>query len=124
MSIRTIFVLAAAVGAAAVGALAVPTVGEAAPAKLIATVGPGETIKLTTATGARVRSLKAGVYTVVVRDLSDEHNFVLRGPGVSKATSVEGTGTSTWRVRVARGKTYRFVCAPHADSMRGSFRGR
>src|SRR3712207_3877335 len=123
MSIRTLFVLAAALPAVAVGALAIPTVSEAAPARLVATVGPGETINLKTAGGAAVRSLKAGVYTITVRDLSDEHNFVLRGPGVSKATSVGGTGTSTWRVRIARGKVYRFVCAPHADDMRGSFRG-
>ena len=124
MSIRTIFVLSAAVAAVGVGALAAPGVGEAAPAKLLATVGPGEAIKLTTATGARVRTVTAGPYTIVVRDLSDEHNFVLRGAGVSKSTSVSGTGTSTWRVRIARGKTYTFVCAPHSDSMRGSFRGR
>jgi hypothetical protein len=33
-------------------------------------------------------------------------------------------GTRTWRVRLAKGKTYRFVCDPHADEMRGSFRTR
>ena len=37
------------------------------------------------------------------------------------ATSVEGTGTRTFRVRLQAGKTYRFLCDPHADEMRGSF---
>jgi hypothetical protein len=27
-------------------------------------------------------------------------------------------------VRIVRGKTYRFVCDPHAEMMRGSLRGR
>jgi hypothetical protein len=123
MSIRTIAAIAFAIAAVAGGALAVPAT-EAAPLKLLARVGPADTISLTSASGARVRTLKAGTYTVVVRDLSAEHNFVLRGPGVSKATSIEGMGTSTWRVKVARGKTYKFVCEPHADHMAGTFRGR
>ncbi len=54
MSIRTLFLLAATLGAAAVAALAIPTVSEAAPPKLVATVGPGETINLKTAGGAAV----------------------------------------------------------------------
>lgn len=127
MSLRTTVLPAAAAAAVAAAvaaaALAVPTASEAAPARLLASVGPGHTIKLTTATGARVRMLKAGVYTIVVRDVSAEHNFVLRGHGVSKATSVVGTGRSTWSVRIASGRTYTFTCAPHAGSMRGSFRG-
>ena len=38
---------------------------------------------------------------------------------VNVATSVDGTGTRTSRVRLQAGKTYRFVCDPHADEMRG-----
>jgi hypothetical protein len=121
MSIRLMLLLAAATAAVV---LALPSVAGAAPAKLVATVGPDETIRLTTTAGARVRTLKAGLYTIVVRDRSAEHNFMLRGAGVSKTTSIEGTGTSTWRVKIARGKTYTFICGPHADHMRGSFRGR
>jgi hypothetical protein len=62
--------------------------------------------------------------TIVVRDRSDEHNFRLIGPGVNKATGVDFTGGATWRVRLLKGKTHRFVSDPHASHMRGSFRGR
>lgn len=105
-------------------ACAVPTAASAATPKLLASVGPGYTITLRTASGATVRNLKAGTYTVVVRDRADVHNFRLSGQGVNKATGVEWTGTQTWRVRFAKGKTYRFICDPHADDMRGSFRAR
>ena len=111
---------------AAVGAIfsALPAGAKAATPKLVATVGPGYTIKVRTAAGAAVRSVKPGLYTITVRDRSDEHNFHLTGPGVNKSTSVGWAGTKTWRVRVVHGKTYRFVCDPHASMMRGSFRGR
>ena len=121
---RTILPIAAAVAAAAVAALAFALPGTAATPKLVATVGPGETITLRTAAGAPVRSLRAGVYTVVVRDTSDEHNFRIVGPGVSKATGVGSTGTATWKVKLVRGKGYRFQCDPHSDDMRGAFRAR
>ena len=108
---------------AAVVAL-VPTGAIAATPKLVGTVGPNDTITLRTASGAPVRSLKAGVYTISVRDKSEDHDFRLVGPGVNKATGVESMGNQTWRVRFAKGKTYRFLCGPHADEMRGSFRAR
>jgi hypothetical protein len=112
--------------AATLAALAcvAPTGAAAATPKLVATVGPGHTISLRTASGAPVRSVKAGLYTIVVRDKADDHDFRLVGPGLNKATGVEWMGTRTWRVRLAKGKTYRFVCDPHADEMRGSFRAR
>ncbi len=121
---RTILPLAAAAAAAVVAALAFALPGTAATPKLVSTVGPGETITLRTAAGAPVRSLRAGIYTVVVNDRSDEHNFRISGPGVSKATGVGSTGTVTWKVKLVRGKVYRFLCNPHADDMRGSFRAR
>jgi hypothetical protein len=112
--------------AAAIAALAclVPTGAAAATPKLVATVGPGHTITLRTATGAPVRSVKAGLYTIVVRDRADDHDFRLVGPRLNKATGVGFVGNTTWRVRLVRGKTYRFVCDPHSDEMRGSFRVR
>jgi plastocyanin len=88
--------------------------------RLVATVGPGFTIALTL-NGRRVRSVKAGTYTIVVRDLSAAHNFHLTGPGMNKRTSVAARITTTWRVRLRKG-TYRFVCDPHAAVMKGSFR--
>ena len=91
------------------------------PGRLTGTVGPGFTIALRSARGAAVRSARAGLYTIVVRDRSRAHNFHLVGAGVNRRTSVPFVGTATWRVRLQRGKTYRFVCDPHAQHMRGSF---
>ena len=105
-------------------AVAFPTGAAAATPKLVASVGPGHTISLRTASGALVRSVKAGTYTIVVRDKATDHDFRLVGPGLNKATGVDWVGTQTWRVRFLRGKTYRFVCDPHADEMRGAFRAR
>jgi hypothetical protein len=115
-----------ALSIAAVDAIlsALPVSAHAATPKLVGTVGPGYAITLRTAAGATARSVKAGVYAITVRDRSEEHNFHLSGPGVNKSTSVDGVGTKTWRIRILRGKTYRFVCDPHAETMRGSLRGR
>jgi len=84
------------------------------------TVGPGFTITLKSATGARVRRLKPGVYAIVVNDRSPIHNFHVFGPGVNKATSVVMTGRIAWTVRLKRG-TYRFRCDPHRTIMHGTF---
>ena len=78
-------------------------------------------IELKTAAGRRVTHLKPGTYVIKVEDHSSIHNFHLRGPGVNKSTTVGGTGERLWTVRLRAG-TYRFVCDPHATSMRGSFR--
>lgn len=94
----------------------------ARPPVLTATVGPGATISLRTSRGARVRGLKAGRYRIVVRDRSAMHNFHLVGRGVNKRTTVRFRGTVTWTVTFRKGRTYRFVCDPHARRMRGSFR--
>jgi plastocyanin len=113
--------------AVSLAALAVSQAVSAAPAatpRLVATVGPNDTISLRTAAGAPVRALRAGVYTIVVRDRADDHNFRLRGPRMNRATGVAATGTTTWRsVRLVRG-AYTFLCEPHSDDMRGAFRVR
>jgi plastocyanin len=120
MASRTKLV-AAAVTALAAAALAGPAA--AATPRLVATVGPDDSITLRKSSGARVSSLRAGVYRIVVRDRASDHNFRLAGRGVRKSTSVRGTGTTVWRVKLSRG-TYRFVCNPHSDDMHGSFRVR
>jgi len=66
--------------------------------KLFGTVGPGESIVLRDAQGDRVTRLDPGTYDVDVEDLSDEHNFHLRGPGVNRQTGVEGQGKDSWTV--------------------------
>lgn len=92
------------------------------PPTLTATVGPGATISLRTSRGARVTRLKAGRYRIVVRDRSRMHNFHLSGSGVNKRTTVHFRGSTTWTVTFRKGRTYRFVCDPHAKRMKGSFR--
>jgi plastocyanin len=94
----------------------------AAPAatKLTGTVGPGFTITLKGPTGKAVKTLKAGAYTLTVSDKADIHNFRIKGPGVNKATSVSGTGSTTWKLVLKAGK-YRYQCDPHATSMKGAF---
>ena len=106
---------------AAAAALAVAGLpAQAAPTKLVATVGPGFNITLTKG-GKKVTSLKAGAYVVTVRDRSNIHNFHLRGPGVNKDSGVAAVATKTWRLTLRKG-TYRYICDPHDDSMKGSVR--
>jgi hypothetical protein len=107
--------------AAVAAALVVSVAAEAAPTKLVGTVGPSSTISLKTASGRKVASLPRGTYAITVRDRSDEHNFAIRGAGVSKTvTGVDFVGTKTVTVRLGSGRTT-FVCTPHADEMRGTF---
>jgi hypothetical protein len=110
-----------AVGSATLPAPTQPRPPTTTPAtRLVATVGPGATIRLRTASGQRVRRLRRGTYSIVVRDRSRLHNFRLTGPGVRRATGVGFVGTVTWRVTLRAG-TYRYLCDPHARAMRGSF---
>jgi hypothetical protein len=72
--------------------------------KLLATVGPKATISLRSGTGAVLHhGVKAGTYDVVVRDRSKAHNFHLVGKGVNRKTTVAGTGTRTWRLKLVAG---------------------
>jgi hypothetical protein len=77
-------------------------------------------ISLKDSTGAPVTHLDPGTYTVIVQDYATLHNFDLTGPGVSKATDIDGTGDTTWTINVTNG-TYRYVCDAHPTVMRGSF---
>lgn len=91
----------------------------AAATKLVATVGPAFNISLTKG-GKKVTTLKAGAYTITVRDRSNLHNFHLKGPGQNKLTTVRFVGTKTWNVTLRKGK-YTFVCDPHIPVMKGAF---
>ena len=101
-------------------ALVVVASASAATPTLNAVDGPGFTISLKKS-GKKVTSLKAGKYKIVVKDLSNLHNFHLSGPGLNKKTGVGAVGTSTWTVTLKKG-TYKFVCDPHAAIMKGSFK--
>jgi plastocyanin len=102
-----------------VAALVVPTALAATPT-LNGTDGPGFTITLKQGS-KKVSTLKAGTYVFKIADKSSIHNFHLTGPGVNKKTTVGGTGTSTWKLKLKKG-TYKYVCDPHASFMKGSFK--
>ena len=109
-------------GLATMMVLAAPTAGMGL-VRLTGTVGPGYTISLKKGS-AKVRTLKAGRYTITVTDKSKIHNFHLKGPGLSKViTGTAFKGTKTVTVTLKKG-TYTYVCDPHAaiPSMKGTFR--
>jgi plastocyanin len=100
---------------------ALPASSQAATPKLVASVGPGFTISLKNAAGAKVTTLKAGTYTITVNDRSRMHDFRLRGPGLNKVLSgVAAVGKKTVTLRLRAGK-YQFTCQPHTAAMRGAF---
>jgi plastocyanin len=88
--------------------------------KLKAKVGPRSTITLKRASGALVRTLKAGRYRIAVSDVTTKDNFHLKGPGVSKKTSVRGKASATWRVTLRAGK-YSYFSDAHRR-LRKTFR--
>ena len=102
--------------------LAVALPADAATPTLTGTVGPGFTITLKKA-GVKVTTLKHGTYKFVISDKSSIHNFHLKGPnGYSKVlTGIAYTGTKTYTITVKPG-TWRYVCDPHALTMKGSFK--
>jgi plastocyanin len=95
----------------------------AATPTLKGTVGPGFTITLTQA-GKKVKTLKAGTYTLVVSDKASIHNFVLEkkkgGTFEKTITSVPFTGTKTLKVKLTKG-TYEYYCTPHETVMHADF---
>jgi plastocyanin len=118
MSRRTIAVVGVAAVALALAGSAPAVRG--AETKLFAQVGPEATIMLRDGQGNRVTQLDPGAYEIEVKDLSDEHNFHLTGPGVNQITEVSFVGETTWHVTLQDGN-YRYVCDPHSTSMRGTF---
>ena len=107
----------AAAGLVALGAGA--AAASAVTPTLVGSVSDPLNISLTQ-NGKKVTHLKAGTYTIVVKDTAADHDFHLTGPGVNKTTSVGGKGTFTWKVTLKKG-TYTYVCDPHASFMKGSF---
>jgi plastocyanin len=100
---------------AVLAALAIALPAAAATPTFRGTVGPGFTISMVK------KPKKPGKIKLVVADRSPDHNFHLRGPGVNVKTAVSAVGTKTFTITLKKG-LYRFVCDPHASSMRGSFR--
>ncbi len=108
--------------AALVAALLAVASASAATPKLTGVVGPHDAFTITlTKAGKKVTKLKAGKYTIVVKDQSKIHNYRLKGPGLNKqVTTVAFVGTKTVTVTLKPGK-YTFDCDPHYAAMHASF---
>ncbi len=115
MRLRGLLVLAAAAAA-----VLVPAAVPATLPQLLGTVGPEFSITFSHPDGTPVTHLDPGSYEIVVRDLSDFHNFHLSGPGVNETTGVEETGPVTWTVTFRDGR-YSVVCDPHASMLHREF---
>lgn len=87
--------------------------------KLLATVGPKATISLRNAAGTLLRTVKAGTYSIVVRDRTKAHNFHLVGKGVNRKSGVAATGTTTWTVKLQAG-LLRFYSDRAPKTVKGS----
>jgi len=107
-------------GAALVAALLLAgPAGAVTHPKLVGVVGKNDAFKISLKrNGTKVKTLKAGTYTVVIHDDSHIHNYELDGPhGKSwKFTSVNFVGTKTFTIKFKPGK-YKAYCAPHEDMM-------
>lgn len=90
--------------------------------QLVGDVGAGDsfTISLRDSSGAAVKHLDPGTYTLLVHDHSAIHNFDLTGPGVSVSTDIEGVGDQTFTITLVDG-TYTYQCDAHATQMHGAF---
>jgi plastocyanin len=121
MSRRFLVALAAIAAALAVAGTALSQ-GQSTP-KLVGTVGPGFTIKLTKA-GFKVKTLKAGTYRFAVTDKSSLHNFTLEretgGKFEKRLTGTGFTGAKTVLVALKRGK-WKYYCSVHEAEMFGFF---
>jgi hypothetical protein len=89
--------------------------------KLLLTVGPTATITLRNAAGKVLRGLKAGNYTIVVRDRTKVHNAHLVGKGVNRKSGLAATGTLTWKVKLSAG-LLRFFSDRSPKTVKGSIK--
>jgi hypothetical protein len=105
----------------AASALAAPA---ATPPKLFGTVGINDAfvITLKDAKGKKVKSLKAGSYTFVVKDGSNIHDFYIEeqkgGSFHKRITTIPGKGTKTVVIKLTKGK-YKYYCQAHESQMFG-----
>jgi hypothetical protein len=89
--------------------------------KLLATVGPKNTITLRSATGAVLKRVKAGTYSITVRDRTKAHNFHLVGKGVNRKSGIAAVGTLAWKVKLSAG-VLRFYSDRAPKTVKGSIR--
>ncbi len=117
----SLLAVALALASAGSGDARATSPAKASATTLVGTVGPGFTISLTKS-GKAVKTLKAGTYTITVRDRSPIHDFHLSGPGVNKTSGVPFSGTVVWKSLKLKKGSYKFFCDPHSAIMKGSFK--
>ena len=119
--LRIITVIAAVLIATVAAAAALGQ--SASTPTLKGTVGPGFTISLTKG-GKKVRTLRAGIYSITVRDKAASHNFTLEReakPKIEKhVTSTAFIGTKSMKVTLKKGE-WKYYCSVHESTMHGSF---
>ena len=89
--------------------------------KLTLTVGPAASIVLTNAAGKRMTAVKAGAYTITVRDRSKLHNVHLVGKGVNRKSGLAAVSTLTWKVNLSAG-LFRFFSDRSPKTVKGQVR--
>ena len=99
-----------------------PTPGVVTPAsKLVLTSGAGIHDHAEDVRGRSRQETEDGDVQVAVRDRARIHDAHLVAPGFDRRTTVPFVGTQTWRVKLTKPGTLRFLCDPHAaQGMRGS----
>jgi hypothetical protein len=105
--------------------LAFPAASQAGHPTLIGRVGLHDayTISLRTRGGRLVRSLPAGIYTIVIHDYSKLHNFALGSQTANKrlfTTGVAWVGTRSYTLTLTPGH-YAYACSVHYQTMNGTF---
>jgi hypothetical protein len=88
------------------------TVGQVAPTKITAGVGPKRSISL------KPKTAEVGPATITVSDRSRGDNFHLTGPGVNRKTGVVFRGRASWSVTLLPG-VYSYRSDRH-KTLRGS----
>jgi hypothetical protein len=91
------------------------------PPTLTAILGPGFTVTLQQHPDKPLLRVPAGRYRLVVHDRSAFLDFHFFGPGVNKRTTVTGTGTTTWTIKLRKG-IYTYQCDAHANLIHGELR--
>ena len=66
-----------------------------------------------------LKTVKAGDYSIIVRDRSRLHNFHLVGKGVNRRSALIGMGTLTWKVKLSAG-ALRFFSDKSPKTVKGS----
>jgi len=94
--------------------------GSPPPQAMTVTVGPGQTLTLTTPYGQPVTALEAGTYSFTVTDRSANDNIRITGPGVTVATGLGSRGHTTWRLQLKPG-TYAYRSDRQNSRLHGSF---